>query len=123
MTPRDGDDTRAWRIFRILAPFVVAAIVLGAWQAWVALARIPQYLVPSPLVVAHALYADRALLLHSLGITLGVALAALALATLAGTATALVFAQSRWSRKGHPDGESAAAPRGSFRMVTENIGF
>ena len=96
MTPRDGDDTRAWRIFRILAPFVVAAIVLGAWQAWVALARIPQYLVPSPLVVAHALYADRALLLHSLGITLGVALAALALATLAGTATALVFAQSRW---------------------------
>jgi NitT/TauT family transport system permease protein len=96
MTPRDGDDTRAWRIFRILAPFVVAAIVLGAWQAWVALARIPQYLVPSPLVVAQALYADRALLLHSLGITLGVALAALALATLAGTATALVFAQSRW---------------------------
>ena len=96
MTPRAGDDTRAWRIFRILAPFVVAAIVLGAWQAWVALARIPQYLVPSPLVVAHALYADRALLLHSLGITLGVALAALALATVAGVGCALVFVQSRW---------------------------
>ena len=51
MTRRDGDDTHAWRIFRILAPVVVAAIVLAAWQAWVTIARIPQYLVPSPLVV------------------------------------------------------------------------
>ena len=96
MTRRDGDDTHAWRIFRILAPVVVAAIVLAAWQAWVTIARIPQYLVPSPLVVAQTLYADRALLAHSLGITLGVALAALALATVAGVAAALVFAQSRW---------------------------
>jgi NitT/TauT family transport system permease protein len=96
VTRRDGDDTHAWRIFRILAPVVVAAIVLAAWQAWVTIARIPQYLVPSPLVVAQTLYADRALLAHSLGITLGVALAALALATVAGVAAALVFAQSRW---------------------------
>src|SRR6185437_9008320 len=91
-----SDDTRAWRVFRILSPLVVAAIVLAAWQAWVTIARIPQYLVPSPLVVAQTLYADRALLAHSLGITLGVALAALALATLVGVAAALLFAQSRW---------------------------
>jgi NitT/TauT family transport system permease protein len=92
--PHDEPGRR--RAARFLAPFVVAVIVLAAWQAWVTLARIPSYLVPSPVVVAHALYADRALLLHSLGITLGVALAALALATLSGVAAALVFVQSRW---------------------------
>jgi NitT/TauT family transport system permease protein len=89
-------DRSTSQVARIVAPFAVAIVAVGAWQAWVTLEHIPPYLVPSPLVVAQTLYADRVLLVHSLGITLGVALAALALATLAGTAAALVFAQSRW---------------------------
>ncbi|HLW12138.1 MAG TPA: ABC transporter permease [Casimicrobiaceae bacterium] len=83
-------------LLRIGAPFAVAVIALAAWQALVTINRIPPYLVPSPLLVAHTLYADRVLLLHSLSVTLGIALTALALATLLGVATALLFVQSRW---------------------------
>ncbi len=86
----------AWRIARFVAPLVVALFVLGAWQLWVTLEKIPPYLVPSPLLVARTLYADRTLLLQSLGITLGVALEALALATIVGAGAALLFVQSRW---------------------------
>jgi NitT/TauT family transport system permease protein len=84
------------RLLRIAAPFAVALIALGAWQALVTLYDTPAYLIPSPLLVARTLYADRALLLHSLGITLGIALTALVLATLLGVAIALLFVQSRW---------------------------
>ncbi|MDQ2915985.1 MAG: ABC transporter permease [Pseudomonadota bacterium] len=83
-------------LLRIAAPFAVAVIVLAAWQALVTINRIPPYLVPSPLRVAQTLYMDRTLLLHSLSVTLGIALTALALATVLGAATALLFVQSRW---------------------------
>jgi NitT/TauT family transport system permease protein len=87
---------RRSRILRIAAPFAVAVIVLGGWQALVTINEVPPYLVPSPLVVAHTLYADRVLLLDSLAVTLGIALRALAIATLLGAVIALVFVQSRW---------------------------
>jgi NitT/TauT family transport system permease protein len=83
-------------LLRIGAPLAVAVIVLAAWQLVVSLNHVPPYLVPSPLLVAHTLYADRVLLLNSLGVTLGIALTALAIATLAGVAAALLFVQSRW---------------------------
>jgi NitT/TauT family transport system permease protein len=89
-------DAMPGRLLRLGAPLAVAIIVLVAWQAVVTLRHVPVYLVPSPLVVARTLYADRALLFASLWVTLGVALAALVLATIAGVAIALVFAQSRW---------------------------
>ncbi|HLX29972.1 MAG TPA: ABC transporter permease [Casimicrobiaceae bacterium] len=81
---------------RIGAPFAVALVMLAAWQIIVTWQRIPPYLVPSPVLVARTLYADRVLLAHSLGVTLGIALTALALATIAGVVAALVFVQSRW---------------------------
>jgi NitT/TauT family transport system permease protein len=81
---------------RFVAPFAVAVVVVAAWQILVTVNRIPPYIVPSPLLVAQTLYADRTLLLDSLGVTLGIALTALAFATLLGVATALVFVQSRW---------------------------
>ena len=83
-------------LLRFAAPFAVAVVVIAAWQFLVSVNRVPPYIVPSPLLVAQTLYADRALLLNSLGVTLGIALAALALATLVGVATALIFVQSRW---------------------------
>lgn len=83
------------RLLRVLAPLVVAVVMLAAWQALVTLRHLPAYLIPSPLLVLHTLYADRALLFASLAVTLGVALSALALAVVAGVAIALVFAQSR----------------------------
>jgi len=87
---------RARRALVWLAPLLVAVLVLALWQALVAYYRVPVYLVPSPLVVAHALVVDAPLLGRSLLVTLSVALAALALATLLGAAAALLFVQSRW---------------------------
>jgi NitT/TauT family transport system permease protein len=83
-------------MLRIAAPFAVAVIAVVAWQFLVTVNRVPAYLVPSPLLVARTLYADRGLLLRSLGVTLDVALTALALATIVGVAAALLFVQSRW---------------------------
>jgi len=57
---------------------------------------VPPWLVPSPARVAAALVEDRVLLLESLGVTLGIALAALAFAVVLGVAVALLFVQSRW---------------------------
>ena len=56
----------------------------------------PAYLVPSPLAVLRPLVADRALLFDSLAVTLGIALAALAISIVGGTLVALLFVQSRW---------------------------
>lgn len=83
------------RALRIAAPLLVAAILLGAWQAIVVAYDVPSYLVPSPTRIARAMAEDRALLAASLGVTVSIALAALALAIVAGVAVALLFAQSR----------------------------
>ena len=56
----------------------------------------PPYIVPSPKRVLETLIVDRALLADALSVTLGIALTALALATVVGTAVALLFVQSRW---------------------------
>ena len=90
-----GDRYRL-RMVRVLAPLVVAIIAIAAWQALVVLKNLPPYLVPSPMLVARTLVADRVLLLGSLAVTMEIALTALALATLLGVVTALLFVQSRW---------------------------
>jgi len=84
------------KIVRVAAPAAVALVVLLLWQALTAAYDVPSYIVPSPRVVFDTLLRDRALLLSSLGVTLGIALAALAVAIVLGTLTALVFVQSRW---------------------------
>src|SRR6188768_1509672 len=86
---------REW-LLKILAPLGVAIVALCAWQAFVELWKIPPYIVPSPVRVAQTLVGDRALLLGSLGVTMEIALTALALAILIGVAIALLFVQSRW---------------------------
>ena len=84
------------RVARYAAPLAVLLLVLAAWQALVVAYDVPPYLVPSPLRVFDTLVADRALLAASLGVTLTIALAALALAVVVGTLIALLFVQSRW---------------------------
>lgn len=91
MTQREGVS----RAFAWLAPVVVAVVLLGLWQWAVTAYDVPAYLVPSPTRVAATLWADRALLAASLGVTAGIALTALAIAVVAGVATSLLFAQSR----------------------------
>ena len=84
------------RLLRIAAPALIAVVLVAAWQGLVVAYEVPPYIVPSPTRVLDTLIADRALLADSLVVTLGIALTALALATVAGTVIALLFVQSRW---------------------------
>jgi NitT/TauT family transport system permease protein len=83
------------RLLRIGAPIAVAGVVIALWQSLVAFYNVPAYIVPSPARVAQTLWTDRALLASSLGVTVSVALTALAAAIVAGVGIALLFAQSR----------------------------
>jgi NitT/TauT family transport system permease protein len=87
---------RGMRLARIGAPILVALVLLALWQWLTTAYDVPAYLVPSPKVVLRTLATDRELLLRSLAVTLGIALIALAIATLLGVAVALLFVQSRW---------------------------
>jgi NitT/TauT family transport system permease protein len=89
-------DAAPSRLLRIAAPVLVAVIALGLWQGLVTAYDVPAYLVPSPLLVLRTLITDRVLLLDSLSVTLGIALAALAISIVVGAAVALLFVQSRW---------------------------
>jgi NitT/TauT family transport system permease protein len=82
------------RILRIAAPLALGMLFLAAWQAFVALDRIPPYVLPGPLLVAETLWRDGPSLLASLSVTLRITLAALAAAALVGGALAILFAQS-----------------------------
>ena len=84
------------RALRIAAPALLALVVIGVWQLLTDIYAVPSYLVPSPALVAKTLITDRELLLRSLLVTLAIALSALAIATVLGTLTALLFVQSRW---------------------------
>ena len=90
-----GNDAPS-RMLRIAAPALIAVLLVAAWQGLVVLYNVPKYIVPSPWVVLQTLVIDRALLADALGVTLGIALTALAIATVAGTLVALLFVQSRW---------------------------
>lgn len=91
----NGDDAPP-RALTVAAPALIAIVLIVAWQTVVVAYDVPTYIVPSPLNVLRTLVADRALLFDSLGVTLSIALSALAIATLVGTLVALVFVQSRW---------------------------
>ncbi len=93
MSARSSASSERWRY---AAPVIVAFAMLALWQALTVAYEVPAYLVPSPLVVAQTMVADRGLLIASLGVTVSIALYALAIAVALGVAIALVFVQSRW---------------------------
>jgi NitT/TauT family transport system permease protein len=92
----DDGEREGRPLARFVAPAIVALLVVGAWQALVVAYEVPAYLVPSPLRVLRTLVEDRTLLFASLGVTLGVALTALAISVVLGAAIALLFVRSRW---------------------------
>lgn len=77
-------------------PLLLAASLLGAWQAAVMLYEVPVYLVPSPWAVAQTLATDWALLGAAWWNTLQITLLAFGVAVLAGVAVAFLMVQSRW---------------------------
>lgn len=95
--PDTHDTSRApWLRLPWLLPLCVAALLLGAWQAWVTLAGIPPYLLPSPWRIAQTLHSDWALLGAAWWVTVKITLWAFACAVLLGMGVAFAFVQSRW---------------------------
>ncbi len=81
---------------RLFLPLFVALILLGVWQWWVMAYDIPQFLVPSPMVVLQTLVNDWSLLGAALLVTLKVTFLALLCSVLLGVAIAFAFVQSKW---------------------------
>ena len=79
-----------------LMPWLVAAVLIALWQAWVTLADVPAYLVPAPSQIARRLIDDWHLLGSAWWTTLKVTALALLCAILLGSLSAFVFVQSRW---------------------------
>jgi len=82
-------------IKHITAPLGVGIIFLLFWQMSVDLAHIPSYLLPGPIKIAQALGHHAPTLFLALWATMKVTFFAFFIATLLGTLTALLFAQSR----------------------------
>lgn len=84
------------RALRIAAPLSVGMLFLLTWQLGVELTHVPPYLLPGPDLIVEALWKHAGTLFLALLMTLKVTFFAFVLATLLGTAAALLFAQSRW---------------------------
>jgi NitT/TauT family transport system permease protein len=81
---------------RVLPPATIGLVALFAWEAVVRLKAIPPYILPGPLLIGATLLKDWHTLYPSLLVTLTVTGAALLVATVAGTAIAILFAQWHW---------------------------
>jgi NitT/TauT family transport system permease protein len=91
MNQRAGRD----RFLRIAAPLAIGVAVLLGWHLWVRIFEVPQYIVPSPLLVAQTLVSDWDILSASLLITLKVTFLGFISAVVLGTLVAFLFVQSR----------------------------
>jgi NitT/TauT family transport system permease protein len=82
------------RIAQTLAPFVLIALLLAAWEFACRALAVPVYFLPPPSAIAAAIAGDWASLLHAAWNTLSMAMIALALASLAAQALALLVGLS-----------------------------
>jgi ABC-type nitrate/sulfonate/bicarbonate transport system permease component len=78
-------------VWRIVAPLVLLAVLLGAWEAWVRWADKPAWFLPAPSRVGRVLWSERALLLENGWVTLQEVLVGLAVAIVAGVLIAVLI--------------------------------
>jgi NitT/TauT family transport system permease protein len=91
---RESGSVGRWA--QVLIPVGMLLLLLVVWQAYVTIANVPHYILPSPLRIWQAFIEDHDMLLHSLVITLKTTFLALAIALVTGVALAVIMAQSRW---------------------------
>ncbi|VDR26054.1 Bicarbonate transport system permease protein CmpB [Raoultella terrigena] len=96
---------------KVLYPTVVAVIVILLWQGWVSYFKIPQFLVPSPMVMLQSLWTNLGSLTMSLLFTLKITLISFLLSIIIGAAVAFVLVQNRFV-------ETALFPYIVFLQVT-----
>jgi len=82
-------------IARWTLPSLVMLLSLVAWQAYVVIAEVPHYVLPSPLLIGKTLVSDWAVLWPALLTTGRLTLFALLLAVVGGVGLAIAFTQSR----------------------------
>jgi NitT/TauT family transport system permease protein len=82
------------QVSRFLAPIVLIALILAAWEGACRLMQVPAYFLPSPSAIARAALDNWPLLLGSAWNTLSMALVALIAASLIATGLALLVAPS-----------------------------
>lgn len=82
------------------APVIAGIAMLAVWELFARFGGLPAFVLPSPSAIAAA-FVDRAgILLPAAGVTLGLALTALTVATLLGVAIALAFSRLPWLERG-----------------------
>lgn len=94
--PQPSTASAGERVLRFVVPIAMLALLLTAWQAYVTIAEVPHYILPSPLRIAQALTTDWPILGRALLITLQTTLLALALALIGGVLLAVLLVQSKW---------------------------
>jgi len=77
-------------------PLFMAFMLLGIWQTWTVLQDIPEYLVPSPWVIAKTLVQNWAVLSSALLVTIKITVLAFISAVVLGVLVAFAMVQSRW---------------------------
>lgn len=83
------------KLGRAILPAVFGIAVLLTWELAVRLREIPEYVLPSPVAIAAALWSSGPELLRALAVTLQVTVAALVLAAISGAGIAFLLAQSK----------------------------
>ena len=95
--PKPDVRTRnAERSIGIIVPILTVVVLIVLWQLLVVGADIPQYILPSPLAVAKALFSDWGILWPALWVTTQITFISLALALIGGVGFAIFLVQSRW---------------------------
>ena len=93
---RPGVGARVRRALRVWTPpLLAAAVLLLAWEAWIAWREVPAYLVPAPSAIAAALATDPARYATAARTSLVEAMGGLLLGTGAAFVLAVVMAHSR----------------------------
>ncbi len=98
----DAEEERRARQNRILAiarwtlPSLVLVLVIGAWQAYVVIAEVPHYILPSPWLIAKTMVSDWTVLWPAMMVTGRLTFLALVFAVIGGLAIAVAFTQSKW---------------------------
>ena len=82
------------RMVTYLAPLMVFAFVATIWHLIVLWLKVPSIILPSPIAVLNALWAERWILFKASGVTLQAASAGLLCSALLGSLIAVVFSQS-----------------------------
>jgi NitT/TauT family transport system permease protein len=96
MAATDDGSTGGDRLARLLAPLLIGALLLLAWEAVVRINGIPHYILPAPSLIGRELVASWSILLPSLLITLKIAALALLAAVIGGVGLAILCSLSKW---------------------------